>query len=122
MVNRMIMTARGRIRTYVFRRGCTCADAETAVVEAEVTAAAATAAAVGRAGVVGSLPAAPAGWGVARVVEKCLELGIRVGRMGVTGDGLGRGDVAVAAVVFCVPAAVFCELFARKREAEWFEK
>lgn len=121
MVNAMLMTARGRIRTYVFRRGCTCADAEAVVVEAEA-AAAATAAAVGAAGVAGSLPAAAANWGVARVVEKCLELGTRAGRMGVAGDGLGRGDVAAAADAFCVPAAVFWELLARNREPEWFEK
>lgn len=56
VVNGARMTARGRIRTYVFRRGCTCADAEVAIVEVEVAAAAATAAAVGAAGVVGSLP------------------------------------------------------------------
>lgn len=56
------------------------------------------------------------------MVEKCLELGMRAGRMGVTGDGLGMVDVAVAAAVFWVPAGVFWELLARKREAEWFEK
>lgn len=100
----MRSSTRNRIRTYVFRRGCTCVDVAEA--GAEVAA--------------GSLDAA--GCVVITVVEKCFELGTRE-REGIEGDGAGCEDAAAAAPDCAVDAVVaVCALLARKRDAEWFEK
>lgn len=95
-LKRDAIAARDKIRTYVFRSGCTWV----AVVDEGVELAVASLDAVG--------------WVVTTVVEKCFELGMRargttVGDMGAA----SRWEVVVVVVV---------ALFARKREEEWLEK